>query len=254
MVISIEEKVKKDFGYALQVDDIKEFEAKNGTIPTGSVVFVRSGWSKEWPHPALAKKAPFPGVGLDALKFLHLERKILFHGHEPLDTDATPTLEGEVWLMHNGFAQAEGVANLDQVPATGALVAIGFPKFAGGLRGYARAMSRSVRRIGNSACRSARWRKLPYPNPTSHCISTRRRECGSDSGDKGQSRSGLREWSGNLVPGQSFETLQLRLHRSASRIVELSGKFSCAAYRIQPLSQQTRVALLPTASLIDGDA
>ena len=62
VVISIEEKVKKDFGYALQVDDIKEFEAKNGTIPEGSVVFVRSGWSKEWPDPALAKKAPFPGV------------------------------------------------------------------------------------------------------------------------------------------------------------------------------------------------
>ena len=138
VVISIEEKVKKDFGYALQVDDIKEFEAKNGTIPEGSVVFVRSGWSKEWPDPAMAKKAPFPGVSLDALKFLHLDRKILFHGHEPLDTDATPTLEGEVWLMHNGFAQAEGVANLDQVPETGALVAIGYPKFAGGLGGYAR--------------------------------------------------------------------------------------------------------------------
>ena len=36
---------------------------------------------------------PFTGVNRDALKFLHLERKILFHGHEPLDTDTTPTLE-----------------------------------------------------------------------------------------------------------------------------------------------------------------
>jgi kynurenine formamidase len=138
VVISIEEKVKTDFGYALRVDDIQEFEARNGTIPEGSVVFVRSGWSKEWPDPALAKKKPFPGVSLDALKFLHLERKILFHGHEPLDTDSTPTLEGESWLMHNGFAQAEGVANLHQVPETGALVAIGYPKFGGGLGGYAR--------------------------------------------------------------------------------------------------------------------
>jgi kynurenine formamidase len=138
VVISIEDKVKSNFGYALQIDDIKEFESKNGTIPEGSVVFVRSGWSKEWPDPALAKKTPFPGVSLDALKFLHLERKILFHGHEPLDTDATSTLEGESWLMHNGFAQAEGVANLDQVPETGALVAIGYPKFRGGLGGYAR--------------------------------------------------------------------------------------------------------------------
>lgn len=138
VVIPMEDKVAKDFGYALKVSDIEEFEAKHGQIPEGSVVFVRSGWSKEWPDPALSKKNPFPGVGLDALKFLHNERKILFHGHEPLDTDATPTLEGEYWLMHNGFAQAEGVTNLDKVAETGCLVAIGYPKFGGGLGGYAR--------------------------------------------------------------------------------------------------------------------
>lgn len=138
VVISIEDKVKTDPGYHLQVSDIKDFEAKHGTIPEGSVVFVRSGWSKKWPDPALSTATPFPGVSLDALKFLHLERKILFHGHEPLDTDTTPNLEGEHWLMHNGYAQAEGVANLDQVPETGALVAIGYPKFGGGLGGYAR--------------------------------------------------------------------------------------------------------------------
>ena len=38
----------------------------------------------------------------------------------------------------HGYTQAEGVANLDQVPETGALVAIGFPKLQGGLGGYAR--------------------------------------------------------------------------------------------------------------------
>ena len=130
--------MKADFGYSLQVSDIEEFEAQYGRIPEGSVVFVRSGWSKEWSDPDLAKRNPFPGVGLDALKFLHEQRHILFHGHEPLDTDATPTLEGEDWLMHNGYAQAEGVANLDQVPPVGALVAIGYPKFGGGLGGYAR--------------------------------------------------------------------------------------------------------------------
>src|SRR3546814_1348096 len=69
---------------------------------------------------------------------LHLERKILFHGHEALDTDTTPTLEGEYWLMHNHFAQAEGVANLDKVPEAGALIAIGFAKPLGGVGGYAR--------------------------------------------------------------------------------------------------------------------
>jgi kynurenine formamidase len=75
---------------------------------------------------------------LAALKYLHLERHILMHGHEPLDTDTTPTLEGESWLMHNGYTQAEGVANLDQVPSVGCLVSIGYPKLKGGTGGYAR--------------------------------------------------------------------------------------------------------------------
>jgi kynurenine formamidase len=138
VVMSIVEQLKSNPNYALQVADIEAWEARHGRIPEGSVVFVRSDWSKAWPDPKLAALKEFPGVGLAALKFLHQERNILFHGHEPLDTDSTPTLEGEYWLMHNGYAQAEGVANLDQVPETGALVIIGYPKFAGGLGGYAR--------------------------------------------------------------------------------------------------------------------
>jgi kynurenine formamidase len=138
VVISIVKQVRKNFNYALKVSDIRAWERRHGRIPAGSVVFVRSDWSKRWPDPNLATLKQFPGVSLDALKFLHLQRHILFHGHEPLDTDSTPTLEGESWLMHHGYAQAEGVANLDQVPATGCLLDIGYPKFGGGLGGYAR--------------------------------------------------------------------------------------------------------------------
>jgi kynurenine formamidase len=138
VVISIVPQVRKNFNYALKLSDIRAWERRHGAIPRGSVVFVRSDWSKRWPDPKLATLKQFPGVTLTALKFLHLQRHILFHGHEPLDTDSTPTLEGESWLMHHGYAQAEGVANLDQVPSTGCLVNIGYPKFGGGLGGYAR--------------------------------------------------------------------------------------------------------------------
>lgn len=138
VVIPIQDKVAKDPGYHLTIADILAWEKKYGRIPEGSVVFVRSDWSKEWPNPELATRSKFPGVKLDALKFLHQQRSILFHGHEPLDTDTTPNLEGEAWLLQNGYTQAEGVANLDQVPETGALVAIGYPKFKGGTGGYAR--------------------------------------------------------------------------------------------------------------------
>jgi kynurenine formamidase len=138
VVISIVEQLKTNPNYALQVADIEAWEKKHGRIPEGSIVFVRSDWSRTWPDPKLATLKEFPGVGLEALKFLHTERKILFHGHEPLDTDSTPDLEGEHWLMHHGYTQAEGVANLDKVPETGALIIIGYPKFGGGLGGYAR--------------------------------------------------------------------------------------------------------------------
>ncbi len=138
VVISIVDQVAKDPGYHLKPADIDAWEKKHGRVPEGSVVFVRSDWSKDWPSPELATRTPFPGVSLDALKLLHQERHILFHGHEPLDTDTTPNLEGEAWLMHNGYAQAEGVAHLDQVPETGCLVTIGYPKLKGGLGGYAR--------------------------------------------------------------------------------------------------------------------
>jgi kynurenine formamidase len=143
IVISIVKQVAHDPKYALSVADIHAFERRHGRIAAGSVVMVRSDWSKKWRDDpakaaALAADPAFPGVSLDALKFLHLRRHILFHGHEPLDTDTTPTLEGEAWLMHHGYAQAEGVANLGAVPATGCLVSMGFPKLRGGLGGYAR--------------------------------------------------------------------------------------------------------------------
>ena len=138
VVVSIVDQVAGNPGYHLQVADIERWEASHGRVPEGSVVMVRCDWSKEWPNPALATRTVFPGVSLAALKFLHEQRHILFHGHEPLDTDTTPTLEGEHWLMHNGYTQAEGVANLDQVAETGCLIAIGYPKFGGGTGGYAR--------------------------------------------------------------------------------------------------------------------
>ena len=143
IVISIVAQVKRDPKYALQVSDIRAFERAHGRIPAGSVVMVRSDWSKKWTDDptgakALAADPVFPGVSLAALEFLHLRRHILFHGHEPLDTDTTPTLEGEAWLMHHGYTQAEGVDNLGAVPPTGCLIEIGYPKFRGGLGGYAR--------------------------------------------------------------------------------------------------------------------
>lgn len=46
VVISIQDKVAKDSNYHIKVEDILDWEKRNGKIPEGSVVFVRSDWSK----------------------------------------------------------------------------------------------------------------------------------------------------------------------------------------------------------------
>lgn len=138
-VVNVAQKVVADPGYQATVADIKDWERRHGPIPPGSVVMIRSDWSKKWAEPERFTTQPFPGVTLAALKYLHLKRHILMHGHEPLDTDDTaPKFIGETWLLAHDFAQAEGVTNLDQVPECGALIAIGFAKFEGGTGGFAR--------------------------------------------------------------------------------------------------------------------
>src|SRR4030095_183181 len=74
VVISIVDQARRDFNYHLQVSDIRQWERRYGRIPEGSVVMVRSDWSKRWPDPALATLTRFPGVSLAALQFLHLQR------------------------------------------------------------------------------------------------------------------------------------------------------------------------------------
>ncbi|KAI8320496.1 cyclase family protein [Martensiomyces pterosporus] len=135
VVIDMSEKVRRNSSYALSVQDVLDWEIEHGTVPSGSVVFVRSDWSKAWPH---VDTDVFPQVHLDTVQFLHLNRSILFHGHEPLDTDMTPRFDSERWLLSHGYAQAEGITNLDQVAPTGCLLSTGFPKFAGGTGNYVR--------------------------------------------------------------------------------------------------------------------
>lgn len=148
VVIDIHDKVAQEADYTATVGDVQAWEAEFGEVPAGSVVMFRSDWSKTHWHGSesseaigaapLSNATAFPGVSLDALKYLHSNRSILFHGHEPLDTDSTPSLEGEAWLMHHDYAQAEGVTNLDLVSPNECLVSIGFAKALGGTGGYAR--------------------------------------------------------------------------------------------------------------------
>jgi len=133
-VISIAEQAQQDIAYQMTLADVHAWERRHGAVPAGSVVMVRSDWYKNWtanPKRFLAEDGRFPGMRIEAIRYLHEERKILFHGHEAMDTDTTPTMISEDWILSNGYPQVECVANLDQVPETGALVAFGVPRLRG---------------------------------------------------------------------------------------------------------------------------
>ena len=57
------------------------------------------------------------------------------------DTDVTETMASETWLLESGQYQIEVMANLDQVPATGAIIVVTWPKVENGFGFPARAFA-----------------------------------------------------------------------------------------------------------------
>ncbi|MBM7119040.1 cyclase family protein [Archangium primigenium] len=123
----------KEPNHALSVQDIQEWEKKHGRVPAGAFAALRTDLSKDWKNPERFKRHPFPAWSLEAVKFLVEKRDVVAIGHESLDTDSTPTLEAEKYLLGKGRYQIEVMAHLDQVPATGALIVASWPKVENGL-------------------------------------------------------------------------------------------------------------------------
>lgn len=132
----------KDPNHALTVDDIQEWEKEHGEVPKGSFAALRTDMYKDWDTDSERfKRFPFPAWSLDAIKFLIERRGVTAIGHEALDTDATESMESEIWLLQNGHYQIEVMANLDKVPATGAVIVVTWPKVENGLGFPARAFA-----------------------------------------------------------------------------------------------------------------
>jgi kynurenine formamidase len=97
---------------------------------------------KDWDtNPERLKRYPFPAWSLAAIHFLYEQRHIVANGHESMDTDTTVDLKSERWLLRHGHWQIEVMANLDRVPATGALIVVAWPKPRRGLGFPARAFA-----------------------------------------------------------------------------------------------------------------
>lgn len=123
--------------YELTVGDLQEWEAEHGIIPKGAFVAFRSDWSKRRdlnnydemgePH--------YPGWSLEALQWLVEERHIGAIGHESSDTDAPAAKTGlicETYILKTDRLQVELMANLDNVPAAGAIIFVTFLNVVGG--------------------------------------------------------------------------------------------------------------------------
>ena len=143
VVIDIRDKVAENPEYAITLDDLAAFEAANGTIPAGSFVALCTGWGHRWPSNDALNNFDeeggehAPGWSLEVLKFLYEERGIYANGHETIDTDASVVaaayedLACERYVLDNGHVQVELMDNLDQVPATGAIIFVAWPRISG---------------------------------------------------------------------------------------------------------------------------
>jgi kynurenine formamidase len=141
-VFDITPKLANDPNHALSVADIFDWEKAHGRVPAGCFAALRTDMYKDWDtNPARFKREPFPAWSLEAIQFLYERRAIVASGHESMDTDTTPDMKSETWLLRHGHWQIEGMANLDKVPATGALIVVAWPKPKGGLGFPARAFA-----------------------------------------------------------------------------------------------------------------
>jgi len=143
VVIDVHEQVTENPDYTISMEDIQSWEERHGQIPESAFVAMRTDWSKRWPDPEAMRNedtndiAHYPGWSLEVLKYLYEERKITASGHETLDTDpGVATSNGdyslETYILSTDHYQIELLANLDKVPARGAIIVVAFPKPKGG--------------------------------------------------------------------------------------------------------------------------
>lgn len=152
VVIDATDKADRDADYRLSAEDVRQFEERHGRIPAGSIVLLRTGWSRRWANrqayfgddtPRDASKLHFPSYGVDAARLLVQERRVAALGADVASIDHGPSTD---FAVHQLAAAAnvpglENLTNLHELPATGAIV-IALPmKIEGGSGGPVRVVA-----------------------------------------------------------------------------------------------------------------
>jgi kynurenine formamidase len=122
-------------GYLLTVADIEAFEAEHGQIAAGSWVLFRTGWDARAQDSDaflnVGSEGPVtPGPDVDAARWLGSERGICGFGVETVGIDAgaaggfDPVFPAHQYLMGNGRYGLTQLANLAELPQTGAVIVV----------------------------------------------------------------------------------------------------------------------------------
>lgn len=130
-VIDVSSECAADPDFLLTADAVVEWEAEHGPISPGSWLLLRTDWSKRT-DPAdflnVQEDGPHsPGFRKDAVELL-IQRDVLGVGVETVGTDAgqaggfDPPFPNHTLMHGAGKFGLASLANLDQLPATGALV------------------------------------------------------------------------------------------------------------------------------------
>lgn len=152
VVIDVRRAAEADRNYRVSRADVEAFEREHGSIAEGTIVLVRTGWSRFWPDrerylgdAALGAGArlSFPGIGEEAARLLVEERGAAVLGIDTASIDYGPSTD---FIAHRigaarGVPNLENLTNLDRLPPRGAFV-IALPvKIEGGSGGPVRAVA-----------------------------------------------------------------------------------------------------------------
>jgi kynurenine formamidase len=152
VVIDVTTRAAADRDYRLTREDIVQFERMHGTITRGTIVLLRTGWSRHWPHvkaylgddtPGNASKLSFPSFGADSARLLVEERAVAALGVDTASIDYGRSTDFQVHRIAaaKNVPGLENLTNLDKLPPRGALV-IALPmKIEGGSGGPLRAVA-----------------------------------------------------------------------------------------------------------------
>jgi kynurenine formamidase len=141
-VIDVTSDVEANADFLLMPDRIEQWEAANGRIPKGAWVLLRTGWSRRTDKASFINAAAdgphSPGFHASASRLLAQGRDILGVGVETIGTDAgqagtfDPPFPNHAIMHGAGKFGLASLCNLDQLPATGAIVIAAPLKIVGG--------------------------------------------------------------------------------------------------------------------------